>query len=90
MRFITYILLLFQIRHFFQAKLLLFFLFFHENIYCGYLLEAPHRGASNEYPQYMFSWRNDKNMIWIPLPICIIIILAVLLVYDVDSSNGYM
>ena len=29
---------------------------------CGYSLEAPHRGASNEYPQHMFSWRNRKNI----------------------------
>ena len=27
-----------------------------------YSLEAPHRGASNEYPQHMFSWRNKKNI----------------------------
>ena len=26
-----------------------FFLFLHENKYCGYPLETPHRGASNEY-----------------------------------------
>ena len=34
-----------------------FFLFLHENICCGYALEAPQGGASNEYPQHMFSWR---------------------------------
>ena len=28
----------------------------------GYSLEAPQRGASNEYPQHMFSWRNKKNI----------------------------
>ena len=28
---------------------------------CGYSLEAPHWGASNEYPQHLFSWRNKKN-----------------------------
>ena len=28
---------------------------------CGYSLEAPRRGASNEYPQHMFSLRNEKN-----------------------------
>ena len=27
-----------------------------------YSLEAPRRGASNEYPQHMFSWRNKKNI----------------------------
>ena len=25
-------------------------------------LEAPQRGASNEYPQHMFLWRNKKNI----------------------------
>ena len=29
---------------------IIFFLFLDENICCGYSLEAPHRGASNEYP----------------------------------------
>ena len=52
---------------FFNPKVLIFFLFFHENICCGYLygysLEAPHQGASNEYPQYVFLWRSKKNMI---------------------------
>ena len=38
------------------------FLPFHENIYCGYPLEVPHQGASNEYPQHMFSWRNKKKI----------------------------
>ena len=34
----------------------------HENIYCGYSLEAPCRGISNEYPQLiMLSWRNKKK-----------------------------
>ena len=27
------------------------FLFLHKNIWCGYSLEAPHQGTSNEYPQ---------------------------------------
>ena len=26
------------------------------------LLEAPQQGASNEYPQHMFSWRNKKDI----------------------------
>ena len=25
------------------------------------------RLTSDEYPQYMFTWRNKKNIIWIPL-----------------------
>ena len=40
----------------------IFFLFLKGNICCGYSLEAPRRGASNEYPQHMFSWRNKKNI----------------------------
>ena len=31
-----------------------FFLFLHVNIHCGYSLEVPHWGTSNEYPQCMF------------------------------------
>ena len=38
------------------------FLISQENICCGYSLEAPWLGASNEYPQYMFSSRNKKNI----------------------------
>ena len=32
-----------------------------QNIDCGYLLEQPQRGGSNEYPQSMFLSRNKKN-----------------------------
>ena len=38
------------------------FLILHENICCGCSLEAPQRGASNEYSQHMFSWRNKKGL----------------------------
>ena len=38
------------------------FLFLNENISCGYSLEVPCRGASNEYPQHMFSSINKKNI----------------------------
>ena len=31
-----------------------------QNIDCGYLLEPPRRGGSNEYPQSMFLSRNKK------------------------------
>ena len=41
---------------------IIFFLFLHENLCSGYSLEAPQRGASNEYPQRMFSWRNKKDI----------------------------
>ena len=50
--------------------MLISFLFLNKNICCGYSLEAPQRGASNEYPQHMFSLRNKKNIMWIPPLIC--------------------
>ena len=34
-------------------KKLFFPLFTPSNICCGYLLESPHRGDSNKYPQHM-------------------------------------
>ena len=44
-----------------------FFFIFHisaQNIDCGYSLEPPRRGGSNEYPQSMFLIRNKKNDIY--------------------------
>ena len=35
-----------------------------QNIDCGYSLELPHRGSSNEYPQSMFLSRNNKNNVY--------------------------
>ena len=46
-------------------KKLYFFLFHHKNKCCGYSLEVPHRGTSNEYPQQMFLSRNKKNILWL-------------------------
>ena len=37
------------------------FLYLFKNICCGYSLEAPRWGASNEYPQHMILWRNRRN-----------------------------
>ena len=37
-----------------------FFLFCCEDIYCGYSLEAPHRGTSNDYPQHKLLSRNKR------------------------------
>ena len=34
-----------------------------QNIDCGYSLEPPRRGGSNEYPQSMFLNRNKKKKI---------------------------
>ena len=35
-----------------------------QNLDCGYLLEPPHKGSSNEYPQSMFLSRNRKNNVY--------------------------
>ena len=35
-----------------------------QNIDCGYSLEPPRRGGSNEYPQSMCSSRNKKNNVY--------------------------
>ena len=35
-----------------------------QNIDCGYSLEPPRRGGSNEYPQSMFLSRNKKNIVY--------------------------
>ena len=46
------------IPHFYIVKIVYtgvyIFLFLLQNIDCGYLLEPPHRGSSNMYPQSMF------------------------------------
>ena len=34
------------------------------NIDCGYSIEPPRRGGSNEYPQSMFLSRNKKNNVY--------------------------
>ena len=49
------------------------FLFLHGNICCGYSLEALQRGASNDYPQHMFSCRNKKNIHTFWLQKCLIL-----------------
>ena len=45
-------------------KNLYFFTFLLENKDCGYSLELPRRGGSNEYPQSMFLSRNKKNNVY--------------------------
>ena len=39
-----------------------YFSYFCSNIDCGYSLEPPRRGGSNEYPRSMFLSRNMKNI----------------------------
>ena len=52
--------------HFYIVKLgftgvYIIFLIFAQNIDCGYSLEPPRRGVSNEYPQSMFLRRDMKK-----------------------------
>ena len=42
----------------------IFFYISAQNIDCGYSLEPPRRGGSNEYPQSMFLSRNKKNNVY--------------------------
>ena len=47
----------------------MFFNVFAQNIHCGYTLEPPRRGGSNEYPQYMFWSKNKKKGIPLHTPV---------------------
>ena len=38
------------------------------NTDCGYLLELPQQGSSNEYPQSMFLSRNKKTNVYLCKP----------------------
>ena len=42
------------------------FSYFSAKTYDVCSLEAPRRGASNEYPQHMFSMRNKKKEMLVP------------------------
>ena len=48
----------------FQIKIRIFFSISAQTIDCGYSLEPPHRGGSNEYQQSMFLSRNKKNNVY--------------------------
>ena len=45
----------------FQFKSFEIFLLIAQNIDCGYTLEPPRRGGSNEYPPSMFLSKKKKN-----------------------------
>ena len=45
----------------FHQKIFDINLIFAQNIDCGYTLEPPRRGGSNEYPQSMFWSKNKEN-----------------------------
>ena len=53
----------FQLKKFDNLQLL--FLFFAQNIDCGYTLEPPRQGGSNEYPKSMF-WSKTKKKKYTP------------------------
>ena len=53
----------------FQIKKSDIFLTSAQNIDCGYSLEPPRRGGSNEYPQSMFLSRNKKNNAYPCIPL---------------------
>ena len=48
----------------FQIKKSYIFHITAQNIGCGYSLEPPREGGSNEYPQSMFLSRNKKNNVY--------------------------
>ena len=48
----------------FQIKKSDNFQVYAQNIDCGYSLEPPRQGGSNEYPQSMFFIRNKKNNVY--------------------------
>ena len=49
----------------FQVKNSDIFLISAQNIDCGYSLEPPRRGGSNENPQFMFSAEINKKIMYI-------------------------
>ena len=54
---------------FFSTKKCPYFSYFSTKKCCGYSLEARRRGASNEYPQHIFSLRNKKSIYLILTPL---------------------
>ena len=58
------------------------FLFLYENICCGYSLEVPHCGTSNEYPQHMFSKKGDKQQNKQPTTVPLTLFIMIVLVYS--------
>ena len=48
----------------FQIKISYILHISDQNKDCGYSLEPPRRGGSNEYPQSMFLSRNKKNNVY--------------------------
>ena len=60
--------------------------------YCGYSLEVPQQGASREYPQHMFYWRN-KNFFFALKIICLTILkenFYLLQIFIVTPENAWV
>ena len=55
------------------------FLFLNGNICCGYSLEVPRWGTSNEYPQHIFLYRNKKRLF---------LILPLIWSYDTPTTDS--
>ena len=55
-----------KILNFFQIKNSVIFHISTQNIDCGYSLEPPRRGGSNEYPQSMF-WAEIRKIMYTPV-----------------------
>ena len=53
----------------FRLKMYNIFIIFAQNIDCGYTLEPPQGGGSNEYPQSMFWSKNKKKGIPLRTPV---------------------
>ena len=53
-----------KLKIFGKKKTLIFFQISAQNINCGYSLEPPRRGGSDEHPQPMFLSRNKKNNVY--------------------------
>ena len=53
-----------------QTKIACIFLIATQKYMLSVLIKMPRQGASNEYPQHMFSWRNKKNIYLISPLIC--------------------
>ena len=53
----------------------LYFFIFAQNTDCGYTLESPRRGGSNEYPQSMSWSKNKKNRYIVCIPLHIPVLL---------------
>lgn len=51
-----------RIRSIWWWFVIILFLFYHWNIYCDMSLESPKRGGSNEMPQYVFQWKQEKKL----------------------------